>query len=42
MNIYKELITQEVFPALVCTEPIAVACAAALAAAQLQEEVEAV
>jgi L-cysteine desulfidase len=40
MNIYKELITHEVFPALGCTEPIAVAYAAALAAAQLQGEVE--
>jgi L-cysteine desulfidase len=40
MDIYKELITHEVFPALGCTEPIAVAYAAALAAAQLQGEVE--
>jgi len=40
MNIYRELVTHEVFPALGCTEPIAVAYAAALAAAQLKGEVE--
>jgi L-cysteine desulfidase len=40
MNIYKELVTHEVFPALGCTEPIAVAYAAAVAAAQLKGEVE--
>ena len=39
MNIYKELVTHEVFPALGCTEPIAVAYAAAIAAAQLEGEV---
>jgi L-cysteine desulfidase len=42
MNIYKELIAAEVFPALGCTEPIAVAYAAAVAAAQLKGEVQAV
>jgi L-cysteine desulfidase len=40
MSIYRELITHEVFPALGCTEPIAVAYAAAVAASQLQGEVE--
>ena len=40
MNIYKELVEHEVFPALGCTEPIAVAYAAAVAAAQLKGEVE--
>jgi L-cysteine desulfidase len=40
MNIYKELVTHEVFPALGCTEPIAVAYAAAHAAANLKGEVE--
>jgi len=40
MNIYKELVTHEVFPALGCTEPIAVAYAAAVAAAQLGGEVK--
>jgi len=40
MNIYKEMVTHEVFPALGCTEPIAVAYAAAHAAAQLKGEVE--
>lgn len=40
MNIYKEMVMHEVFPALGCTEPIAVAYAAAHAAAQLKGEVE--
>jgi len=40
MNIYKELVRNEVFPALGCTEPIAVGYAAALAAAQVKGEVE--
>lgn len=40
MSIYRELITHEVFPALGCTEPIAVAYAAAVAASQLKGEVE--
>jgi L-cysteine desulfidase len=40
MNIYRELVTHEVFPALGCTEPIAIAYAAAVAAAQLKGEVE--
>jgi L-cysteine desulfidase len=42
MNVYKELIAHEVFPALGCTEPIAVGYAASLAAAQLDGEVEAI
>ena len=40
MSIYRELITHEVFPALGCTEPIAVAYAAAVAASQLKGAVE--
>lgn len=40
MNIYRELVMHEVFPALGCTEPIAIAYAAAVAAAQLKGEVE--
>lgn len=40
MNVYRELVVHEVFPALGCTEPIAVAFAAALAAAQVNGEVE--
>lgn len=38
MNIYKEIVRHEVFPALGCTEPIAVAYAASLAASQLNGE----
>ena len=40
MNIYKELVTHEVFPAFGCTEPIAVAYAAAVSAAQLKGELK--
>ena len=40
MNLYRELVMHEVFPALGCTEPIAIAYAAAVAAAQLKGEVE--
>ncbi|WP_224982008.1 L-cysteine desulfidase family protein [Geomonas agri] len=40
MSMYHEVIKHEVFPALGCTEPIAVAYAASLAAAQLDGELE--
>lgn len=40
MGIYQDVIRHEVFPALGCTEPIAVAYAASLAAAQLAGEIE--
>lgn len=40
MNLYKTIIEHEVFPAMGCTEPIACAYAAALAAEQLDGEVE--
>ncbi len=40
MNLYKTIIENEVFPAMGCTEPIACAYAAALAAEQLDGEVE--
>lgn len=40
MNLYKTIVEHEVFPAMGCTEPIACAYAAALAAEQLEGEVE--
>jgi len=40
MNILKEVLSREVFPALGCTEPIAVALAAAVAAAEIEGELE--
>ena len=40
MNILKEVLKHEVFPALGCTEPIAVAYAASLASAQLDGEIQ--
>lgn len=40
MSIYHDVIKSEVFPALGCTEPIAVAYAASLAAERLGAEVE--
>jgi L-cysteine desulfidase len=42
VNILKEILGHEVFPALGCTEPIAVAYAASLAAAEVSGTVEAV
>lgn len=42
MSIYHEVIKNEVFPALGCTEPIAVAYAASLAAERLGKNVESV
>ncbi len=42
MNILKEILKNEVFPALGCTEPIAVAYAASLAAAELNGPPESV
>ena len=42
MNILKEVLAHEVFPALGCTEPIAVAYAASLAAAEVGGAVEAI
>ena len=40
MNILKEVLKHEVFPALGCTEPIAVAYAAAAAANEIQGQIE--
>jgi L-cysteine desulfidase len=40
LNILKQILTHEVFPALGCTEPIAVAYAAALAARETDGEVQ--
>ena len=40
MNILKEVLSREVFPALGCTEPIAVALAAAVAGAEIEGEPE--
>lgn len=40
MNLFKEVLAHEVYPAFGCTEPISCAYAAATAAAQLGEPVE--
>ncbi len=40
MNLLKEVLTNEVYPAFGCTEPVSCAYAAATAAAQLEEPVE--
>ena len=42
VNILKEVLKNEVFPALGCTEPIAVAYAASVAANEIAGEVESV
>lgn len=42
MNLYKEIIQHEVFPALGCTEPIAAAYTASIAAAELGERPESI
>ena len=40
MNILKEVLKHEVFPALGCTEPIAIAYAASIAASEIGEDIE--
>ena len=40
MNILKEILKHEVFPALGCTEPIAIAYAASIAAKEIEGEIE--
>ncbi|MBU1163515.1 MAG: L-serine ammonia-lyase, iron-sulfur-dependent, subunit alpha [Proteobacteria bacterium] len=40
MNILKEVLKHEVFPALGCTEPIAIAYAASIAAKEIEGEIE--
>ena len=40
MNILKEVLNNEVFPALGCTEPIAVAYAASVAAREVGGEID--
>lgn len=42
MNILKEVLSNEVFPALGCTEPIAVAYAASVAASEVEGEIDSV
>ncbi|MBU1162777.1 MAG: hypothetical protein KKA75_01330 [Proteobacteria bacterium] len=40
MNILKEVLQHEVFPALGCTEPIAIAYAASIAAREIKGDIE--
>jgi len=42
LNLFKEVIKNEVFPALGCTEPIAVAYAASIAAKEIEGEIKAI